>query len=540
MMDTVEVDEQVELWAQGVYRSMQCGFDGVELNAASNHFGVNFISRFFNRERTDKYGSQNVENLGRFITAILDRARELCGDEYPIGVLMNGHEWNLFNVGDNEHCNSRQLQCELAKLFEQHGASFLHIRSGAFGEHMLDIFPDVAFAHDQPTTGYGHPLEYDKFWPEFIQDYRGAGAFLETAAIIKEAVSVPVFVTGMMDVRLIPDVIDDYIGQGKIDAIGMTRRLYADPDYANKVLSGNLESVRPCANCLSCWHDYCRVNAALCRAGGDEMPEGFVVQPAATPKKVLIAGGGPAGLEAAHVAAERGHQVTIYEKGGAWGGLTSSIISIKGKNEKIQDHIDWLVRQCENAGVTMETNKEVTADVVAAEAPDVVIVATGGKQVTPDVQGIDSPMVSYGIADGDNIVVIGGQIEGIEMAIYLTKQGKKVTVVEEGPEENLGLNIPPEIQPKYICWCQTHGVKLYPSVTLDEITDAGLTITHSYGITETIECDNVVVALPREADNSLLDAVQSSVAEAYAIGNASEYGLIREAVRDGNLLARQL
>jgi 2,4-dienoyl-CoA reductase-like NADH-dependent reductase (Old Yellow Enzyme family)/thioredoxin reductase len=538
---TAEVDSQVEQWANGVFMAMKAGFDGVEINAGSNHIGANFISRFWNRERDDKYSSANIENLGRFATAILDKSRELCGNDFPIGVLINGHEWNVFNVGDNERCNSTLLQSELAKLFERHGASFIHVRSAAWGAHMLDIFPDVAFIHDEPDTGYGHPLKIEKFWPEFIQDYRGAGAFLNTAAEIKAAVSIPIITTGMMDARLIPDVIDQHIGDGKIDFIGMTRRMYADPEYANKICAGELSEIRPCANCISCWHDYCRVNAALVRAGGAEMPEGYAVAKTDVPKKILIAGGGPAGLEAAHIAAERGHEVTLYEKDSSWGGLVRTAIAYKGQNEKIQDHIDWLVRQCEKYGVSMSTGKEVTAAVVGELAPDVFVDATGGKATIPDVPGIDNPKVVMGtVSDGDKVVVIGGQIEGIEIAIFLHKQGKEVIVLEQGPEENLGLNIPGEIKAKYICWCQTHGIKLYPSVKYDKITDEGITITHSYGLTETLECDGIVVALPASTDTALLDEVKNNVAEAYAIGNANEYGLIREAIRDGNLLARRL
>ena len=540
MMETEEIEEQIEYWAQGVYMAMKCGFDGVELNAGSNHIGANFISRFWNRERDDEYGSQNIENLGRFVTGILDKARQLCGNDYPIGVLLNGHEWNVFRVGENERCNSTELQCELAKLFERHGASFIHARSAAWGSHMLDIFPDVAFLHGDPDTGYGHPLQIEKFWPEFIQDYRGAGAFLNTAAMIRAAVSIPVITTGMMDPRLIPDVIDDYIGSGKVDFIGMTRRMYADWDYANKICDGELAEIRPCANCINCWHDYCRVNAALVRAGSDVMPEGYVVEKTDTPKKVLVAGGGPAGLEAAHIAAERGHSVTIYEKSGYWGGLTRTASAYKGLNEKIADHTDWLVRQCEKHGVSMSLDLEVTKELIDDLAPDVVIVATGGKTTVPDVPGIDNPKVVTTAPQGDKVVVIGGQIEGIEMAIYLAKRGKEVTVLEEGPDSILGLNIPGEIKEKYICWCQTHGVKLYPNITINGITDDDITFTHDYGISETVKCDNVLLGMPVSTDTSLFDEIKGSISEAYAIGNCNEHGMIRDAVREGNLLARHL
>ena len=541
---TEEVEEQIEEWANAAYRAKLAGFDGIEVNVGSNHIGANFISRYWNRERTDKYGSQDIESLGRFATDILDKARKLCGEDYPIGVLMNGHEWDVFRVGNNERCNSIELQCELAKLFVQHGADFIHVRSAAWGSHMLDIMPDVAFMHGEPDTGYGHPLEIDKNWPDFIQDYRGAGAFINTAATIKSAVDVPVITTGMMDVRLIPDVIDNAIGDGKIDFIGMTRRLFADPDYANKALDGKLAEIRPCANCLSCWHDYCRVNAGLVRAGGEDMPEGYAIETAGTRKRVLIAGGGPAGLEAAHVAAERGHEVYIYEKDSQWGGLALTAIAYKGKNEKIQDHIDWLVRQCEQNGVTMELGTEVGQDVIAKINPDVLIDATGGKETVPTIDGINGNNVVILSPDaapqGSNIVIIGGQIEGIEAAIFFCKMGKNVTVLDEGPDSDLGKGIPGELLPKYLCWCQTHGVKTLSNVSLEQINSDGVDLMFDYGLKQTIPCDSVFVALPRSANPEILQQFGDSVSEAYAIGNASEYGLIREAVRDGNLLARHL
>lgn len=544
MWSTEEVEEQIAQWVNGVHLAMKAGFDGVEINAGSNHIGANFISRFWNRERTDKYGADSIENLGRFVTEILDGARALCGNDFPIGVLINGHEWDMFSDGNDERCNSTALQCELAKLFVEHGADYIHVRSSAWGAHMLDIFPDVAFIHDEPDTGYGHRLDIATRWPEFIQDYRGAGAFIDTAAVIRSAVNVPVITTGMMDVRLIPDVIDEAIGEGKIDFIGMTRRMYADPDYAAKALAGNLSEIRPCANCISCWHDHCRVNPGLVRAGGAEMPEGYQVTPTEVPKKVLIAGGGPAGLEAAHIAAERGHSVVLCEKTESWGGLTKTAVAYKGLNEKIDDHISWLVNQCEKFGVELVLGEEVSEDTLAAYLPDVLIDATGGAITVPDIKGIDSPKVSYmgdgSLVDGDRIVVIGGGIEAIEVAIFLRKQGKQITLLNENPSEELGQNIPPELHPKYLRWCQTHYVTTYSDVTIDAITDEGVEFTYDYGLPDIIECDNIVVALPMSTDTSLKSALESKVSEAYAIGNANEYGLIREAVRDGNLLARTL
>lgn len=141
---------------------------------------------------------------------------------------------------------------------------------------------------------------------------------------------------------------------------------------------------------------------------------------------------------------------------------------------------------------------------------------------------------------GNDVVIIGGQIEGIEAAIFFCKMGKNVTVLDEGSENDLGKGIPGELLPKYLCWCQTHGVKTLSNVSLDQINSDGVDLTLDYGLKRTIPCDSVFVALPRSADPNILQQFGDSVVEAYAIGNANEYGLIREAIRDGNLLARHL
>ncbi|MDR1183369.1 MAG: NAD(P)/FAD-dependent oxidoreductase, partial [Coriobacteriales bacterium] len=218
---------------------------------------------------------------------------------------------------------------------------------------------------------------------------------------------------------------------------------------------------------------------------------------------------------------------------------------IKGTHEKIKDHIDWLVRQCESAGVTMNLNTEVTADTVAADAPDVMIAATGGIRALPSIPGVDNPVVASGYIpedDADTIVVVGGlECEGVQVAAYLAKQGKQVTLIDELPEDRFGWIMPDWIGPTQKYYCQTHGVRILAGVKYGSITDDGITVTLSHdNIEETIECDNIVLALPVSPDSSLLDEIKDSVTETYAIGDCNEHGLIREAVLSGNLLARKL
>jgi NADPH-dependent 2,4-dienoyl-CoA reductase/sulfur reductase-like enzyme len=273
------------------------------------------------------------------------------------------------------------------------------------------------------------------------------------------------------------------------------------------------------------------------------MPEGYDVVPATSPKKVLIAGGGPAGLECAHIAAARGHDVTICEKGKNWGGLTSTAIAIKGTHEKIQDHIDWLVHECEKQGVTMNLETEITAGYVSEQAPDVLISAIGGVKPTLGITGSDSNMVVDGyIADGQKVVVVGGiECEGVQVAIYLAKQGKQVTIIDELPEDSFGWTMPDWIGPQQKYYCQTHNIEVLAGVKYGTIANGTITVTLAHDdIEKVIECDDIVNALPLLPNTSLLDVVGNSVGETYAIGDSNAHGLIREAVLAGNLLGRKL
>lgn len=544
MLSTEELQAKIEAFAQSALHLKNVGFDGVELNAAAEHFFDSFLSRFWNRERTDQYDGSSLENRARVVTEVITRIHELCGDDFPVGVLFNGCEINGLYPGDDELCTKVDEACEFAKIFEAAGASHLQIRSVVFGNHCVGFFPDLLFANNKPDTSYGRYYDFKRWWPEFDPTYGGTGAFIETAAKIKSCVNIPVMTVGRMDPRLIPDVIDEAIGGGKIDAIDVTRSIIADYDFANKVLSGDLDSIRPCANCTHCLQGSCRVNPTYGRAyHEDVMPEGFDPEPTATAKKVLIAGGGPAGLEAAHIAAERGHQVVLCEKSSDWGGLTKAAIAAKGAHEKIQDHIDWLVAECERKGVDMRLDTEITADAIAEMGPDVFIQATGGVRHVPAIEGIDSAKVSEGYgAEGSDVVVLGGmECEGTEIASLLADSGKRVTLIDELSSDDFGVLMPTWHGSSHKYYCQTHGVNIVGGVKIERIDDEGVTVTcpHS-GLERMYACDSVILSYPVDPDTALLDSVKDSVAECYAIGDCAERGLIRDAVRQGNLVARAI
>jgi 2,4-dienoyl-CoA reductase (NADPH2) len=610
-MTLEEIQESVDQIVGASSRAQQAGYDGVEINASCTHMLDSFLSRFWNR-RNDRYGPQNLENRARIVVEMIQGIKRRCGADFPIIVLYNGREVNVFEAGDDEKCISIEEGIEFAKLFERAGADLLHVRSVTIGDHAKGFFPELFYLTGAANNSYGYDYDIKRFWPEFVTKYGGAAGLIDTAAMIKRAVAIPVMAVGAMDPRLLPETIENALRDGKIDFIGVNRPLYADPELPNKIAAGKLEDIRPCTHCYTCFlggSEYCRVNASFYRAGGDAMPEGYEVQPATAKKKVLVVGGGPAGMEAARVAALRGHQVTLYEESTRLGGLMPLAAMVKGPHEQIMDFVKYLSNQMTKLGVEVRLGERVDLALVDRLKPDAAIVATGGAYAIPNIPGIDNPkvvsneslhkMLKRGLRFssptrlrslagvympvGKRVIVIGGQIQGLEVAEFLVHQNRDVTIVEEGsiddgpggpraagdfsgpsadgpptdgpPPDGPPTGVPPFARPETFClgknmpgvpreriiyFLRIHGVKILMGVEYNEITDDGMTITMSNGLKKSLEADSIVLALPLTADTWLADGLKGRVNEVYAVGDCKRPGLIDTNVADANLTARKI
>ncbi len=527
-----------------------CGFDAFSLNCSCDHCFDTFLSRFWN-DREDEYGPQSFENRARIVTEIIERIKKEIGADFMVEVLFNGIEENVHDLGDSGLCIKVDEAMELAKLFEAAGADALQVRSAMLGNHCAGFMPDIMHFGEHGNTGLGTIMNYDRHSEGSITGSRdGVAALAEVAAQVKQAVSIPVGVVGSIDPRLAPQFTNNLIAEGKVDYLVLNRTLLADPELPNKLKEGKRDEVRPCNRCVNCFKavadmwgiGYCRVNPAYIRGGTEEMPEGATPQAAETPRAITVVGAGPAGLEAAAIAAERGHSVTLYEKSDTVGGRLSFAQIIKGDHERIDDYRTYLERRAQNAGVTIQTGIEVNAEQLNAEKPDAVVIATGGEKHASAIKGCESALDLDDIATGDageRVAIVGGNIIATDFAIRLTGEGKAVTIISSRPTAEIGIEQASWPHCVLMPWMKAKGGSLIGGATVTEVSSNSVSYTADNGLSRTLECDTVYLLEDLDPRTSWIDAIDSSI-EVHIVGDSNEPSNILNAVHSANLVARSL
>ena len=370
---------------------------------------------------------------------------------------------------------------------------------------------------------------------------------------IKSAVSIPCGCVGFIAPDRAPKYFVDALEQGKADFFLMTRPLIADPGYVNKLKENRFDEIRPCSRCMHChfdfdeqgnFYEHCRVNAAHMRAyHGDVMPEGFEPAPAETPKKVLVIGGGPAGMEAAAVAAKRGHQVTLVEKNGYLGGLLLFANAIKGPHENLANLNTYLKKQLELNGVEIVTGKTADADYVKSAAPDVVVLAAGGVRdtlgltATAGTAVVPIEDVIRGV-EGTEMVVVGGNAQAVDITLYLQAQGKHVTILSPEPADLLGKGQSSWVRTFTNPMIYARGTRVWQNSKVVSVGDGEITFSCETGVDMTIKCDAVIEAMDMLPNTGLLDELDGL--EVYAVGDCTKPFNIAEAIGAGNMTARKI
>lgn len=537
------------------------GYDVCELHCAAEQPISVFMAPRGNT-RTDKYGGTSVENRTRFVCELIAKIKDACGSDYPIQILMNAVEENDMAIGDNDGFFTLQDSIENAKAFEAAGADTLYLRLNVPGLHIAQFAPDLMFSgyKSEGMTGYGTRFDFSQhFGGSLTGQYSGCGLLLEACAEFKKHISIPVSAAGYMDPRTAPDLINNAIADGEIDYLMMTRPLTVDPELPNKLQEGRHDEIAPCCRCMHCHNkggpegsgaEWCRVNATTQHAYEGTngrmkavMPEGYEPLPAQTRKKVLVAGAGPGGMEAARIAAQRGHDVTLFEKESTVGGLIKTAHAYKGDHERLGDLIAYLGRQQEIHGVKLITETEVDKDLIEQESPDVVVIAVGGNRENKLSASGSVNLVNINDVPsanlGERIVICGAGAQAVDLALYLLAQGKKIQMVHDGLRSDIGKEHSMWVRAYERPHLFSQGVKIWNSSKIQGIEDGGLKIINQAETETLIECDTVIECYDMLPNTELFDSISDNY-EAYAVGDCATPFNIADAIINGNLIGRMI
>lgn len=495
-----EIREIVRQFGDCALRAKKAGFDGIEIHGGHGYLIAQFMSTYANK-RTDLYGGGLTGRM-RFPLEIIADVKAKAGKDFPVIFRISGDE--LVPGGRNIEDTKAVVM-----LLAAAGIDAVHVSAGVY-ESSYGIVPPAAVGHGW-IVGY--------------------------AAEVKSIVDIPVITVGRINDPLLAESI---LAGGKADIVAMGRASLADPDLPAKTAEGRLEDINHCLGCLQGCNSKitmlqpatCLVNPVLGREGE------WRIKPAAQRKKVYIAGAGPAGMEAAIVAAARGHEVHLYEKSNRLGGQFRLAAVPPWKGE-IADFIGRQSRQLAKQGVHVHLETELTEELVLNGKPDVVIVATGSDQAMPNIPGIGNFNVfsaqwvlEGSAAVGGKVAVIGGGITGAETAHYLASLGKQVAVIEMLPA--VARDESPQARHFLMKALEDKKVKLYVNSTLTEIgPENRLTIVRG-GVTETLgPFDMVVIAVGGTPRNDLAARLEVKVAQLIVVGDALKFRKALEATAEG-------
>ncbi|MDR1573578.1 MAG: FAD-dependent oxidoreductase [Clostridiales Family XIII bacterium] len=491
----------IDTFANAAVRCQKAGMEMILLHGGHGHLIGSFLSPYSNR-RTDSYGG-SLENRAKFAIEVIDEIRRRCGRKLAIEMRISANELVPGGLTEEE-------TIPFVKMIEDK-IDLIHVSAGLLGNNR--IVPEMI----QPT-----------YWPHCYHVHR--------AAMFKKELKIPVTTVGS-----IPDMetADRIIAEGKADVVAMARAILVDPEIVNKANRGCLDDVRPCMRCFACnkrtryfYPIRCAGNPVL----GREL-DYAEIRPALQKKKIAIVGGGPAGMQAAQIVAQRGHEAVLYERSSALGGnlIYAAGLAIKADLKRF---LEYMVRQTlKTKGLTVKLNTEATAALIRAENPDELIVAVGADPILPSVPGVDKPHVLWvgdvdagGAKAGQNVVVVGGGSTGAETALQLAIDGKNVTLTDMLDYEK---QLAPEYPRGLSYKLEEHRVTILDRAKLEEINDDGAVVIDKDWNRRVIPADTVILSLGFKPRKGVAEQFKGIVSDVRFVGDCVRVGDVYSAIHGG-------
>ena len=498
-MSAEEIRQTIADFAEQARRAKEAGFDAVEIHGAHGYLINQFFSPRLNK-REDEYGG-STENRGRLAVEVTRSVRKVVGDSYPI----------IFRLSAREMAPDGGYEIEeglfWAREVEKAGADILNV-SGGTAESYHAVVQFIS------------PMSFPEAY------------MVSLAEAVKKAVKIPVMAVNRLNN---PVIAERVLEEKKADLIVVARNFLTDSHWPVKAANGELDRIRPCVACNVCiWSLQkangdvkCFQNAAL----GYEKESR--IEPARTKKRVVVVGGGPGGMEAARVARKRGHEVVLFEKAGQLGGQML-LASIPPHKQNLAKAVDWMVRELQYEGVEVKLNTEATAERIAEERPDGVILATGGHPHIPSAFAGKDVLTAWdvlkGAGTGKRVLIVGGGLVGAETAEYLSEKGCEVTIVEMLSE--LAMDMEGTTRLLLLKRLTDAGVKTILSSEVESV-QGGKVVIQRDGRKESLEADTIVIAVGARPNRDLSDGLKGKYPEWIEIGDCVEPGKAMEAIHQG-------
>ena len=527
-MSVDEIKTLIEAFVKGAERAQKAGFDGVEYHCAHSYLGGQFFSPHTNK-RDDEYGG-DFERRMRFGTEIVNGIKQVCGEDFPVGLKFSAHEHLHGGVNHGyDEGEGDDLHLRIARYMEDLGVVYLHVATTSSTLMRVKGFvecthPSVPPLYIKPNTLVG-----------LAEEVKNNGA------------RVPVMATGGITDPLHAEQI---IAGGRADMVALARPLIADGHWARKAREG--ENITPCIRC-----NFCHTFVVMDRGGvqcttnpvvGREKLISF--DKSTAPRKVVVVGAGPGGLEAGLRAREMGHDVVVYEKRDVMGGelISASIPDFKWDIKRL---LHYYEREVERTGLEVRMGTEVTLDILKEESPDAIVLATGGEAIIPDVPGIDGENVTTAIEAivrwdelhvGEQVMVLGAGLVGYEVAWFVAQQGRSVTMVSRRRGEDIfkleehGTNLALLIK-----GVRDAGVDIVGGLELQRVEEEGVVLVDGDGGEEFQNVDCLIISrgyTPRRGLAQQIEAADLGC-EIYQVGDCVEVRNFFDAINEGAHVVRE-